>query len=65
MLEHETIEGKHIHEIIEKGEITSPIIKSIPLSKGSNDDEKEEEKAKNDKANEDDGAGPETVGIPA
>ena len=67
LLEHETIEGKHIHEIIDKGEITSPIIKSIPLSKGSNDDEKEEEKSeKQDKANEDEmGAGPEPVGIPA
>ena len=67
LLEHETIEGKHIHEIIEKGEITSPIIKSIPLSKGSNDDEKEEEKSeKQEKSNEDEmGAGPEPVGIPA
>ncbi len=67
LLEHETIEGKHIHEIIENGEITSPIIKYIPLSKGSNDDEKEEEKSeKQDKTNEDEmGAGPEPVGIPA
>ena len=67
LLEHETIEGKHIHEIIEKGEITSPIIKSIPLSKGSNDDEEEEEKSeKQEKSNEDQmGAGPEPVGIPA
>ena len=67
LLEHETIEGKHIHEIIEKGEITSPIIKSIPLSKGSNDDEEAEEKSeKQDKTNEDEmGAGPEPVGIPA
>ena len=67
LLEHETIEGKHIHEIIEKGEITSPIIKSIPLSKGSNDDEEEEEKSeKQEKSNEDEmGTGPEPVGIPA
>ena len=68
LLKHETIEGKHIHEIIENGEITSPIIKSIPLSKGSNDDEKEEEEKseKQDKTNEDEmGAGPEPVGIPA
>ena len=28
LLEHETIEGKHVHEIIEGGVITSPIIAS-------------------------------------
>ena len=32
LLKHETIEGKHIHEILDKGKITSPIIKSAPLS---------------------------------
>ena len=30
LLEHETIEGKHIHEILEHGKIISPVIKSQP-----------------------------------
>jgi cell division protease FtsH len=32
LLEHETIEGKHVQEILEHGEIRSPIIKREPLS---------------------------------
>lgn len=27
LLEHETIDGKHVHEILEKGEILSPVVK--------------------------------------
>ena len=30
LLEHETVEGKHVHEILEHGEIRSPIIKREP-----------------------------------
>ena len=37
LLEHETIEGKHIHEILEHGKIISPVITSTP------DDSKDEE----------------------
>ena len=33
LLEHETIEGKHIHEILEHGKIISPVIKSQPEEK--------------------------------
>ena len=43
LLEHETIEGKHIHEILDKGEITSPIVKSTPLNRKN---EESEEKVK-------------------
>ena len=68
LLEHETIEGKHIHEILDKGEIISPIIKSAPLSQQgkeaedeNNEDEKSDAKSKDDEL----GHGPEPVGIPA
>jgi cell division protease FtsH len=68
LLEHETIEGKHIHEILDKGEIISPIIKSAPLSQQgkeaedeNNEDEKSDAKSKDDER----GHGPEPVGIPA
>lgn len=30
LLQYETIEGKHVHEIIEHGEIRSPVVKSLP-----------------------------------
>ncbi|MDD3181105.1 MAG: ATP-dependent zinc metalloprotease FtsH [Opitutaceae bacterium] len=30
LLEHETIEGKHVYEILEFGEIRSPILKALP-----------------------------------
>jgi len=30
LLEHETVEGKHIHEILEHGKLISPVIKSQP-----------------------------------
>ena len=30
LLEHETIEGKHVLEILQFGEIRSPIVSSIP-----------------------------------
>ena len=67
LLEHETIEGKHIHEILDKGEIISPVIKTIPLSQESEKDKKEVEEEKEDDKSKDDGlgAGPEPVGVPA
>ena len=68
LLEHETIEGKHIHEILDQGKIVSPIIKSEPLSqqgKESEDDQKKNE-SEEDKSKDDElGHGPEPVGIPA
>ena len=67
LLEHETIEGKHIHEILDKGEIISPVIKTIPLSQESEKDKKDVEEEKKDDKSKDDGlgAGPEPVGVPA
>ena len=66
LLEHETIEGKHIHEILDQGKIVSPVLKSIPLSQeGKKTEEIKEEKAV-DKSKEDDlGTDPEPVGVPA
>jgi cell division protease FtsH len=66
LLEHETIEGKHIHEILDQGKLVSPIVKSIPLSQeGKKADENKEEKVA-DKSKEDDlGTDPEPVGVPA
>lgn len=45
LLVHETIEGKHVHEILEFGELRSPVVKAqvIPL------DEKSEEKVEKEK----------------
>ena len=68
LLEHETIEGKHIHEILDQGKIVSPIIKSEPLSqqgKKSEDDQKKSESEEGKSKDDELGHGPEPVGIPA
>ena len=67
LLEHETIEGKHIHEILDKGEITSPIVKSTPLNqKNEESEDKSEEKDDSKKSEKDNlGTGPEPMGVPA
>lgn len=45
LLEHETIDGKHVHEILDFGEIRSPIIKREPAEPESEaEDEAEEPK---------------------
>lgn len=47
LIEHETIEGKHVHEIVDFGEIRSPIIKNPPpLSIEEKTPAKKEEKEK-------------------
>jgi len=43
LLEYETIEGKHIHEILEHGKIISEVIKSTPDSSDTDKAEKESE----------------------
>ena len=43
LLEHETIEGKHIHEILEKGKILSPIITSNDKPEENIVEEKDED----------------------
>jgi cell division protease FtsH len=55
LLEHETIDGKHVHEIIEFGEIRSPIVKrDIPEPEDEEEEEDpfEEKKAKKDEDGE-------------
>ncbi|MFO8028158.1 MAG: ATP-dependent zinc metalloprotease FtsH [Opitutales bacterium] len=45
LLEHETIEGRHVHEILEHGEIRSPIIKrDIPETEPEEPSEEEKKK---------------------
>jgi len=68
LLEHETIEGKHIHEILEQGKIISPIINS-PISPTEEDDKAAEEadqESKSEDSKEDDlDPGVQPAGAPA
>ncbi len=50
LLEHETIDGKHVHEILEFGEMRSPIVKR-EVVKEETSDEAEEESATDTRAN--------------
>ena len=67
LLEYETIEGKHVHEILELGEIRSPITKDVPPE--DPDEEAGEEQSKKESAKEDDVGGiepgSEPAGVPA
>ena len=68
LLEHETIEGKHLHEIIEYGEIRSPIIKRPPPEPApeENEEEAEAKKAALEKNDEGDlASGEAPAGVPA
>ena len=68
LLEHETIEGKHIHEILEHGKILSPIINSNDQNIATDDvDAKESEKevSVSDVKKEDIDTGVEPAGAPA
>jgi cell division protease FtsH len=67
LLEYETIEGKHVHEILEHGHITSEVVKASPDN--SNSDESEEksdakEESKEEKKDSLD-PGPDVIGAPA
>ncbi|MBT3635589.1 MAG: ATP-dependent zinc metalloprotease FtsH [Opitutae bacterium] len=66
LLEYETIEGKHIHEILEHGKILSPIINSKPdegkdVETGESSTPKDTEEEKGDDVN----PGGEPAGAPA
>lgn len=65
LLEHETIEGKHIHEILEYGKIISPIINSQPEVK--KEDVAEETPATDAETDKGDDVNPggEPAGMPA
>ena len=68
LLKHETIEGKHIHEILEKGKILSPIITSNDKPEENIVKEKDEdskEVGENKKADGDLGPDVEPAGVPA
>ena len=68
LLEHETIEGKHIHEILEHGKILSPIVNSNDHNIATDDvDAKETEKeaSGSDVKKEDIDTGVEPAGAPA
>lgn len=55
LLEHETIDGKHVQEILEFGEIRSPIYKREPASKEAEDVEESEEEPQAKDSDEDKG----------
>ena len=67
-MEHETIEGKHIHEILEKGKIVSPIINS-PITSALEDDnsvDEADQESKPENSKEDDlDTGVQPAGAPA
>ena len=52
LLEHETIDGKHVLEIIEHGEMRSPIVKRILVAEEPDDDDESDSEPK--KVNEED-----------
>jgi len=67
LLEYETIEGKHVHEILELGEIRSPITKDVPPE--DTDEEEGDEQSQEETAKDDDVGGiepgSEPAGVPA
>lgn len=68
LLEHETLDGHHVEEIIEHGELKSPIIHTTyndaeDEAEEIEDDKKDEEEKKDDK--KDLGADPAPAGVPA
>ena len=65
LLEHETIEGKHVHEILEQGKIVSEIVKSTPDIPEDNKSEKDGTTSEEDDKAEDMGTEPEPAGAPA
>ena len=67
LLEYETIEGKHIHEILEHGKIISEVIKSTPDSSNTDEAEKESEAKEEPKKENPEPLEPgaEAVGAPA
>ncbi len=66
LLEHETIEGRHVHEILEHGEIRSPVVSNLQAAAMAADDAKDDEKASKARDKEE-GLGPDTApaGAPA
>ncbi|MFP6855187.1 MAG: ATP-dependent zinc metalloprotease FtsH [Opitutales bacterium] len=67
LLEYETIDGKHVHEILESGELQSPVLQ--PESSGESDDVVTAEEESQEKTEKDKGEGldpsSEPAGVPA
>ncbi len=66
LLEYETIEGKHVHEILEHGKIISPVTSSKPVESSDSSD-KEDSLPENldEEKGEEMGPGGEPAGLPA
>ena len=65
LLEHQTIEGKHIHEILDQGKIVSEIIKSSNEVPGDEQVEKENTKQEKEEEVSDLDTGAQPAGAPA
>ena len=65
LLEYETIEGKHVHEILEEGKIISPITSNIVVEEEKEEESQELPKAEEKSQGEELGPGPEPAGMPA
>ena len=67
LLEHETIEGKHIHEILDKGKIISPIINSSIKTEDETGEAKKsvEDETKEESKEDDLDTGVQPAGVPA
>ncbi len=60
LLEYETLEGKHVYEIIEFGEIRSPVFKKVEVPKEIVNESPDEEKEKVKEGKKDEELGPDT-----
>ena len=67
LLEYETIEGKHIHEILEHGHITSEVVKSTPDNSNSDESDEKSDAKEESKEEKKDSLDPGTdvIGAPA
>ena len=65
LLEYETIEGKHVYEILKEGKIISPITSIIAAEEEKEEAPKELPKAEEKTQGEELGPGPEPAGMPA
>ncbi len=66
LLEYETVEGKHVHEIIDTGSLTSPVIPTEPISEPEKEPEEAEDEGKAKKGEEEDlGGGTAPASAPA
>ncbi len=63
LIEFETLEGKHVHEILEFGEMRTPVTHNVPLPPSR--DEESDAKDKLKKKGEEIGPGPAPAGVPA